>query len=101
MPTWLATWMERHQHPACRVLHALGIPLTVVAAVLLAIQVVWGPRGWWCLAAGLLLIGYFLQWLGHCLEGNEMGEIIVLKKCLGLSYVAVSPRHARDKGSRS
>ena len=98
MLRWPAAWLKRHQHPACRVLHAIGIPLTAVAAALLAIQVIWAPRRWWCLAVALLLIGYFLQWLGHRLEGNDMGEIILLKKCLGLSYVAVSPRYARDKG---
>ena len=41
----------------------------------------------------LLLIGYGLQGLGHRLEGNDMGEVLLLKKRLGKPYLAVAPRY--------
>ena len=48
-------------------------------------------------ARGLLMIGYLLQWLGHRIEGNTMGEWIVVCKLLGRPYVAVAPQyHNRD-----
>ena len=41
----------------------------------------------------LLVIGYALQYVGHRHEGNDMGEIVLLKRLLGRPYVAVSPRY--------
>jgi hypothetical protein len=37
-----------------------------------------------------------MQWIGHHVEGNDMGELILFKKCLGLPYQEVSPRYQRD-----
>jgi len=36
--------------------------------------------------------GYFLQWLGHRAEGNDVGEWAGIKRLLGLPYVAIAPR---------
>jgi uncharacterized membrane protein YGL010W len=84
-PRWLRRWLERHQHPVSFALHVVGIPMTVAAIpVLLA-----GAIGW---AAGLFLIGYLLQFIGHAIEGNDAGEWILVKRLLGRPYVAVSPR---------
>ena len=41
---------------------------------------------------GLFGGGYVLQFLGHAVEGNDPGEIIVVKRLLGRPYVAVAPR---------
>jgi hypothetical protein len=94
MPRWLSNWFERHQHPASLILHLIGIPLTL-AAVAVAVVQLWQWRWdlWWRPAA-LLAAGYLLQWIGHRIEGNDMGELILLKKRLGRPYVAVSPRCA-------
>src|SRR5688572_27265558 len=92
-PAWLANWLERHQNPVSFWLHMVGIPLTIAAVALAGIQLAaWRWDLWWRPAA-LLFIGYFLQWLGHVIEGNDMGEVILVKKLLGQSYVAVSPRY--------
>ena len=93
MASWLSNWLERHQHPASRVLHAAGIPFTVLAVLLAGWQLADSRWDLWWRPAGLLLLGYFLQWIGHRIEGNDMGEVIVLKKLLNRRYIAVAPRH--------
>lgn len=49
-------------------------------------------RGQWNWALGAFVLGYLLQFLGHAIEGNDAGETILVKKALGLPYVAVIPR---------
>jgi hypothetical protein len=94
MPGWLANWFERHQNPVSRGLHYVGIPLTLAACVVAGVQLYeWRWDLWWR-PLGLLVVGYLLQWLGHILEGNDMGEVILVKKALGKPYVAVSPKYA-------
>ncbi|NUQ50719.1 MAG: DUF962 domain-containing protein [Phycisphaerae bacterium] len=102
-PRWLSNWLERHRSTPSLVLHAIGIPLTI-AAVVLAVWQLWlaqaDPAWWglWWRPAGLLVVGYVLQYVGHVHEGNDMGEVVLIKKLLGRPYVAVSPRYARRPG---
>ncbi len=100
MPRWLSNWFERHQHPVSLALHLIGIPLTV-AAVGLAVLQLWQWRWdlWWRPVA-VLAVGYVLQWIGHRIEGNDMGELILVKKSLGRPYVAVSPRYGGKSEGR-
>ena len=96
MPGWLKNWFERHQHPLSLALHVIGIPMTIAALVVGALQLAgWRWDLWWR-PAGLLAIGYLLQWIGHVIEGNDMGEIILLKKWRNRPYTAISPRY-RDR----
>ena len=53
------------------------------------------PWDEWYWAALSFVFGYVLQWLGHCAEGNDLGEWAALKRLLGLPYVAVAPRYVR------
>jgi hypothetical protein len=85
MPKFLANWMERHQHPVSFALHMVGIPMTVVGVGFLV-------AGWPWTFAGLFIGGYLLQFVGHAIEGNDAGELILVKRALGLPYVAVVPR---------
>lgn len=91
---WLArawySWRVRHQHPVNFLLHGIGIPLTLVALPCLLM-------GWWWTAGLLLLGGYVLQFLGHALEGNDPGEVILVKRTLGLRYIAVAPVPHRSR----
>jgi hypothetical protein len=64
------------------------------ALLLAAVQLYDGAWGLWWRPFGLLTLSYLLQWLGHRLEGNDMGEVILLKKLVGRPYVAVAPRFA-------
>jgi len=89
-------YLERHQHGASRVLHVIGVPMTVAALVLAGVQLAhWRWDLWWRPAV-LLVVGYLLQYVGHLIEGNDMGEVVLLKKWLGKPYVAVSPRFQRS-----
>ncbi len=96
-PAWLQSWLERHQSPLSFWLHAIGIPLAVASIPLAIVQLVeWRWDLWWR-PAGLLFAGYLLQYIGHRHEGNDVGEVILIKRLLGMPYVAVSPRFAGRK----
>ena len=45
---------------------------------------------WWR-PVGLIAVSYILQGIGHAIEGNDMGEVVLIKKLLGRPYVAVAP----------
>lgn len=95
MPAWLSRWFERHQHPLSLALHALGIPMTIAALPLAGWQLAhWRWDLWWRPVL-LIAVGYLFQWIGHVIEGNDMGEVILIKRLRGRPYVAVSPRYSR------
>ena len=97
MPKWLSNWLGRHQHPVSLGLHVTGIPLVILAVVLAVIRLGTGLSGLLWQPAGLMVLGYLLQWIGHRIEGNDMGEVILIKKQLGRPYLAVSPRYPGQK----
>lgn len=80
----IGNWLERHQHPFNFAIHMAGIPIAVAGLVLLFISPWWGLAG--------LFVGYLLQYLGHAVEGNDVGEWAGIKRMLGLPYVGISPR---------
>jgi hypothetical protein len=86
-PKPLRNWLQRHRHPFNFWIHMLGIPLAVAGLVLLIVK--WDE--WYWGVAGLVL-GYAFQWLGHYVEGNDVGEWAGIKRLLGLPYVGISPR---------
>ncbi len=69
----LDRWLKRHQTGSNRLLHALGIPATIVGVVLLFAHL-------WLAAALFFVAGYVLQVIGHYLEGSRVGELILLQK---------------------
>jgi hypothetical protein len=81
----IKNWRERHRHPFNFWIHMIGIPLAVLGVILLFF-VPW----YWALAA--FVLGYLLQYLGHRVEGNDVGEWAGIKRLLGLPYVSISPR---------
>ncbi|MBU0616957.1 MAG: DUF962 domain-containing protein [Planctomycetes bacterium] len=94
-PVWLANWLERHQSRLSFCLHMVGIPLAILAIVLAGVQLYrWRWDLWWRPVL-LLVVGYALQYVGHRHEGNDMGEIVLLKRLLGRPYDAVSPRYPK------
>jgi hypothetical protein len=76
----------------------IGIPLTIAAVVVALVQLKLGRWDLWWRPAVLLAAGYFLQWLGHRIEGNDMGEVILVKRLLGRPYVAVSAKYGKGDG---
>jgi len=84
-------WRARHQLPFNFAIHMVGIPLAMLGLLLLLLLLV-DPVAPWYWGVGLLVLGYFLQWVGHQAEGNDVGEWAGIKRLLGLPYVGVSPR---------
>jgi len=78
-------WLARHQHPFNYWIHLIGIPLALAGLPLLLLA----P---WYYGAGAIVVGYLLQWLGHRVEGNDVGEFIPVKRLLGLPVVAIAPQ---------
>ena len=97
MPNWIRHWLDRHRHPASRVLHAVGIPVLVLAGVVALVQLAAGRWDLWYRPVLLLIVSYVPQWVGHRIEGNDMGEVILVKRLLGRPYVAVAPRYDRPR----
>jgi hypothetical protein len=81
----LGNWRERHQHPFNFAIHLLGIPLAVVGVFLFFFL----PWYW---GLGAFVLGYLLQYVGHAVEGNDVGEWAAIKRMLGLPYVGIAPR---------
>ena len=84
----LSNWLQRHQHPFNRGIHLIGIPMSL-AGVVLIFALSWEQWYW---GVGAFVGGYVLQWLGHLVEGNDLGEWAGIKRMLGWPYVSVAPR---------
>lgn len=88
----LQGWLIRHRHPVNFAIHLIGIPLAVLGVLLL----LWPGIDWYW-GIGAFVLGYLLQYGGHLLEGNDVGEWAGIKRLLGRPYVGVSPRWQADK----
>jgi hypothetical protein len=97
----MANWLLRHQHPASRILHAIGIPMLVAAGLVALVQLVQWRWDLWYRPVLLLVGSYVFQGIGHLIEGNDMGEVIVIKRLLGRPYVAIAPRYQSVPGPES
>jgi hypothetical protein len=81
-----ASWRVRHQHPFNFAIHLVGIPLAVVGLLVLVFEDwQWGLAG--------LVGGYLFQFVGHRVEGNDVGEWAGIKRLFGLPFVGVAPRY--------
>ena len=78
-------WRFRHQNRFNFWIHVIGIPIAMSSLVL------WLILPWeWSIAA--FVLGYLLQYIGHRIEGNDVGELIPFKKWLGWPVVAIAPQ---------
>jgi len=70
-----------------------------VAAVLLAAYQLWQWRWdlWWR-PAGLVAVGYLMQFIGHRMEGSPMGELLLLRRLV--SRQAALPGQGRRDPDR-
>jgi|AGTN01.2.fsa_nt_gi Protein of unknown function (DUF962). len=73
---FMIDYCQRHKHPANAAFHMIGVP----AAFYGMFELVTGKplRG-----AILIVFGYFLQYLGHKAQGNEVGEVTLIKLIYG------------------
>jgi hypothetical protein len=90
---FVTNYAARHRHPGNIAFHAAGLPITFILP--------WfaGPLWGWAWAAGAFVVGYGLQFAGHAIEGNDAGEIVLLKKWLGLPYREFGPEQNCKSGS--
>ncbi len=95
-PHWLKDWLARHRSPISFWLHMFGVPLTLAGLALTGHMLLVDRWDIWPRPVGLFVAGYLLQFIGHRHEGNDMGEVILLKRLLGKPYVGVSPRYAGE-----
>jgi hypothetical protein len=93
----LENWFRRHQNRCSLILHAVGIPLTLLTIPALILAIARSENWLYGLAAAVLIIGYALQFIGHAVEGNDAGEVILIKKLLGRPYVAVVEDFREEK----
>ena len=92
---FITNYIARHQHPVNQWLHVVGVPLTFVASIAMLIL----GEPWWAL--GCFVAGYALQFAGHAVEGNDAGEVVLIKRWLGRPYVEFAPgRNRESSGSR-
>ena len=66
---WIAQYAKSHQHPVNRTCHTLGIP-TILLSLVLSVASIIIPR-LWIYAAGMFVLGWVLQFVGHAFEGKE------------------------------
>ncbi|MEX0725163.1 MAG: DUF962 domain-containing protein [Planctomycetaceae bacterium] len=84
-------YLQRHMHPVNRGLHLVGVPLTFVGTPCALIAQNYG------LAAACFVGGYLLQFLGHGIEQNDAGEVILVKKWLNQPYTEFGPAGKESK----
>lgn len=69
---FVVDYIKRHAHPANAVLHIFGVPAAFFGVYCLF-------TGQIKAGMGLIVFGYFLQYLGHKAQGNEVGEVTLIK----------------------
>lgn len=91
---FLHNYVLRHKNRGNQIFHAVGLPVTFIVPVVLLVQE--RPT----LALISFLLGYTLQFIGHAIEGNDAGEVILVKKLLGKSYREFGPGVIDSTGRR-
>jgi uncharacterized membrane protein YGL010W len=84
-------WLKRHRSAVSFVLHMVGIPPTILGALLLAVYVFQASFPVFATAVGMFVAGFALQFAGHYLEGTDPGEVIYFKRLFGVPYVEFPP----------
>ncbi|HEY9677429.1 MAG TPA: Mpo1-like protein [Drouetiella sp.] len=65
-------YCQRHKHPVNAVLHIFGVPAAFYGIYLLF-------AGAPAMGCALIFVGYLFQYLGHRAQGNEVGEVTLIK----------------------
>jgi hypothetical protein len=69
---FIVDYIKRHAHPLNAVLHIFGVPAVVLGIYFLITKQ-------FAFGIVLIVVGYFLQYLGHRAQGNEVGEVTLIK----------------------
>lgn len=65
---WIRQYSLSHQNSVNRLCHTIGIPMITVSILLIPFAI-WRPSAWW-LPAGLFVVGWIFQFVGHAFEGK-------------------------------
>lgn len=84
---FLVNYHERHLNGTNQALHVVGVPMTFVVSLVFLFQ----GSGW--IALMCFVTGYVLQFLGHAIEGNDAGEMILIKRGMGVPFIEFGPKH--------
>jgi hypothetical protein len=71
---FIVDYCQRHAHPINAILHIIGVPAVFFGLFKLF-------TGFFLPGLFFFVFGYLLQYLGHQAQGNEVGEITLLKHC--------------------
>ena len=69
---FIIDYIKRHAHPVNAACHVVGVPLAFFGLYKLLL----GQFGY---GLTCLVAGYFLQYVGHRAQGNEVGEVTLIK----------------------
>ncbi|WP_417390357.1 DUF962 domain-containing protein [Gimesia sp.] len=83
---FFSNYLLRHQNRVNQILHLVGVPLTFGGLI------GFGIAGHWNYAGIAFCAGYALQFLGHAIEQNDAGELILIKKLCGKPYREFGPQ---------
>ena len=70
--SFIVDYVDRHKHPTKALLHLAGVPAAFFGLYELLIRNYIQGLAW-------IVFGYLLQYLGHRAQGNEVGEITLIK----------------------
>jgi uncharacterized membrane protein YGL010W len=68
MQQWVAEYAVSHQHPVNQFCHTVGIPLIAVSIPLFLVEFL--RPGFWIIPAGMFVVGWVFQFVGHWVEGK-------------------------------
>lgn len=74
---FIVDYLSRHKHPVNACLHLAGVPAAFYGLYRLIVP---GANVDRPMGLALLVLGYVLQYLGHRAQGNEVGEVTLIKK---------------------
>lgn len=90
---FVVNYIERHRNRVNQLFHVVGVPVTFMLPVIFLV------RSQWIWAGGCFVVGYVLQFIGHAFEGNDPGEVVLIKKILGKPYVEFGPASEESKSN--
>jgi hypothetical protein len=73
---FVVDYCQRHAHPLNAALHVAGVPMVFYGVFKLI-------AGRTAVGSSLFVAGYLLQYLGHKAQGNEVGEVTLIKSIWG------------------
>jgi len=85
-------YAERHRHPVNAALHIVGVPAVLYGLFKATTGRNGGDRGF---GVACVVFGYLLQYLGHKRQGNEVGEVSLIK------FLVLKLREASHRRMRS